>query len=350
MHTAHHICLILCVFLLDTSVYLKAYGEVFWLQLFTSMAWNWWVLKIANLQSCTKSVKNLHSLTHRMPVPYIWWSVLFIRDQKWSRHTLTLFSWGRGGSVCSYVWFQELHLKARHMPKSIFLHIFVPRLKLLNRLFQKKSTPYNGGLIFFTPPPPHPHICLVICVPLPRKHISLLNLPGRGTLSLGICVSLLGKHKTLMIILVIILPLPEIHIPPDMCSPTKDTHILSDMCSPAQKTHIPSGMCSSTKDTHILSDICFPTQETHIPSDMCTPSKETHNPIMCSPSWETRNPSVMCSPTRETCIPSDMGSPTQETHIPRDMFFSYPCLNNFVTDFATNLWFIENKRLFTWAN
>ena len=168
MHTAHHICLILCVFLLDTSVYLKAYGEVFWLQLFTSMAWNWWVLKIANLQSCTKSAKNFHSLTHRMPAPWIWWSMLFIRDQKWSRHILTLFSWGRGGSVCSYVWFQELHLKARHVPKSIFLHIFVPRLKLLDRLFQKKSTPSNGGLIFL-PPPPTPTYAWLYVFPYPES-------------------------------------------------------------------------------------------------------------------------------------------------------------------------------------
>ena len=116
MHTAHHIILFhsLCIFLLDTSVYLKAYGEVFWLQLFTSMAWNWWVLKIANLQSCTKSVKNLHSLTHRMPVPWIWWSMLFIGGQKWSGHTLTLFSWGRGEVfvvTCdfkSFIWKQDI--------------------------------------------------------------------------------------------------------------------------------------------------------------------------------------------------------------------------------------------------
>ena len=151
MHTAHHICLILCVFLLDTSIYLKAYGQVFWLQLFTSMAWNWWVLKIANLQSCAKSVNNLHSLTHRMPVPWIWWSTLFIGGQKWSSHTLTLFFWGRG-------------------------EVFVVTCD-------------------FFPPPPSPHICLVICVPLPRKHISLLNLLGRGTLSLGIWVPYSGNRK-----------------------------------------------------------------------------------------------------------------------------------------------------------
>ena len=105
MHTAHHICLILCVFLLDTSVYLKAYGEVFWLQLFTSMAWNWWVLKVANLQSrvksefCTLSPTECLSCgfgTAMSPALIPPWLMLFTGGQKWSSHTLTLFSWGKG--------------------------------------------------------------------------------------------------------------------------------------------------------------------------------------------------------------------------------------------------------------
>ena len=93
------------VFLLDTSIYLKAYGEVFWLQLFTSMAWNWWVLKVANLQSWVKSEFCTLSPTESlscgfgtaMSPPLIPpWLMLFTGGQKWSSHTLTLFSWGKG--------------------------------------------------------------------------------------------------------------------------------------------------------------------------------------------------------------------------------------------------------------
>ena len=204
MHPAHHICLIFCVFLLDTSIYLKAYGEVLWLQLFTSVAWNWWVLKITNLQSWTKSVKNYFctpspteclsrgfgtTMTPPLTPP---WSILFIGDQKWSRQTLTLFSCGKGEGFVVTSDFKSFILK-QDMANTIFLHIFAQDCSSLTGYARKNPHPHDAG------------------------------------------------HKI-------------------MCSSTKQTHLPSDMmCSPTHETHIPSDMCSSTKQTHFPSDMCYPT-------------------------------------------------------------------------------------------
>ena len=58
---------------------------------------------------------------------------------------------------------------------------------------------------------------------LPRKHISLV-----------ICVPLPGKHLSTW----------ETHIACDMFFPTQETHITSYMCSPTWETRIPCDMCS----------------------------------------------------------------------------------------------------------
>ena len=245
MHPAHHICLIFCVFLLDTSIYLKAYGEVFWLQLFTSMAWNWWVLKINNLQSWTKSVKNfalshpqnacpadLVLLTPPLTPP---WSVLFTGGQKWSSHTLTLFPWGKGKVFVVASDFKSFILE-QDMAKSIFINIFVQDCSSLMGYSRKNHTPMTEG----TPPPP---------TSFPPGIPKLLEL-------------------------------------------RQETHITSDMCSPSWETQIPSDMCSLTKETHITSDMCSPTQETHIPSDVpgkhislviCVPLPRKHISLVMYP-------------------------------------------------------------------
>ena len=216
MHPAHHICLIFCVFLLDTSIYLKAYGEVFWLQLFTSMAWNWWVLKINNLQSWTKSVKNfalshpqnacpadLVLLTPPLTPP---WSVLFTGGQKWSSHTLTLFPWGKGKVFVVASDFKSFILE-QDMAKSIFINIFVQDCSSLMGYSRKNHTPMTEG----TPPPPHLfHLEFQNYLSSDRKHISLV-----------ICVPLHGKHKSL----VICVPLPRKHISLVICVPLPRKHI-----------------------------------------------------------------------------------------------------------------------------
>ena len=196
MHPActSHLSHFFFVFLLDTSIYLKTYGEVFWLQLFTSMAWNWWVLKIANLQSWAKSVKNYFctpspteclsrgfgtTMTPPLTPP---WSMLFIGDQKWSSQTLTLFSCGKGEGFVVTSDFKSFILK-QDMANSIFLHIFAQDCSSLMGYSRKNPHPHDAGHIFFYLPPP-PHICLVICLPSTQ----------------------------------------ETHIPSDMSSPSKKTH------------------------------------------------------------------------------------------------------------------------------
>ena len=71
-------------------------------------------------------------------------------------------------------------------------------------------------------------ISLVICVPLPGKHISLLI--RVFDTSFDTCGGTLIRC--------------------DMCSPTPETHIPSDMSSPNWETHIPGDMCSPTSETH----------------------------------------------------------------------------------------------------
>ena len=132
------------------------------------MAWNWWVLKIANLQSWTKSVKNslhLHFLSHRTPIPQIWWcygpsplptllNVAQSRSEMIQPH-LSIFFFGKGGVfvVASYSDFKSFILK-QDMAKSVFLNIFVQDCSSLMGYSRKKN--------------PHPHS---------ERHIFLLLLP-----------------------------------------------------------------------------------------------------------------------------------------------------------------------------
>ena len=189
MHPAHHICLSFCVFLLDTFIYLKAYGEVFWLQLFTSMAWNWWVLKIANLQSwvksefCTLSPTECRScgfgtaMTPPLTPP---WSMLFTGCQKWFSHTLTLFSWGKGKVFVVASNFKSFILK-QDMAKSIFLNIFVQDCSCLMGYSRKNPHPHDGGDI--SPhPPPHPfHLKFKNCLSISSHGIRISKIKHHPT-------------------------------------------------------------------------------------------------------------------------------------------------------------------------
>ena len=146
-------------------------------------------------------------------------------------------------------------------------------------------------------PLPRKHISLVICVPLPRKHISLvISVPlPRKHIFLVIHVPLPGKQ----ISLVICVPLPwETHITRDMCFLGRGR----DMCFPGRGTcitwwymfptygaHISLGICVSWVGKHIslvICDMCSLTWERHIPS-VCVPYPGTLNSVMCSLVGET---------------------------------------------------------------
>ena len=98
-------------------------------------------------------------------------------------------------------------------------------------------------------------IYLLICIPLPWKHISLViyvPLPRKYIL-LVICVPLSGKHiimpcdmffptwetqisLVIVVFLVISVPPPEQHISIVICFfPTQETHIHSDMSCPTYR-------------------------------------------------------------------------------------------------------------------
>ena len=154
-----HLLIIFCVFLLGTSIYLKAYGEVFWLQLFTSMAWNWWVLKITNLQSWTKSVKNF-ALSHpqntcpmdlvlleHLPSPHPGQCCsMEVRNDPATPWPSTLFSWGKGEVFVVTSHFKSFILK-QDMAKSIFLHIFVQDCSSLIGYSRKNPPPIMQGIM-----------------------------------------------------------------------------------------------------------------------------------------------------------------------------------------------------------
>ena len=80
-------------------------------------------------------------------------------------------------------------------------------------------------------------ISLVICVPLPGKHISLVicvSLPGKH-ISPVKCVPLPGKH----ISLVIFVPLPGKHINLVICLPLPRKHKFVVICGPLPRKHNP---------------------------------------------------------------------------------------------------------------
>ena len=100
-------------------------------------------------------------------------------------------------------------------------------------------------------PLPRKHISLVICVPLPRKHISLvISVPlPRKHIFLVIHVPLPGKQ----ISLVICVPLPwETHITRDMCFLGRGR----DMCFPGRGTCITWWYMFPTYGAHISLGIC----------------------------------------------------------------------------------------------
>ena len=182
------------------------------------------------------------------------------------RAHLNIVFLGKGGSICSYVWFQELHLKARHMANSIFLHIFVQDWSSLIVYSRKNPPPTMEGsfqhkTLVICVPLPGKHISLVICVPLRRKHISLVicvPLP-RKHIYLVIFVSLLRKHISLVIwvplpgkheTLVVCVPLPGKHISLVLCVPLPQKHVSLVIWVPLPRKHIFLGICFSP--THVL--------------------------------------------------------------------------------------------------
>ena len=179
-------------------------------------------------------------------------NVVYWRSEMIRAHLNIVFL-GKGGSICSYVWFQELHLKARHMANSIFLHIFVQDWSSLIVYSRKNPPPTMEGsfqhkTLVICVPLPGKHISLVICVPLHRKHISLVicvPLP-RKHIYLVIFVSLLRKH----ISLVICVPLPGKHETLVLCVPLPQKHVSLVIWVPLPRKHIFLRICLSP--THVL--------------------------------------------------------------------------------------------------
>ena len=98
-------------------------------------------------------------------------------------------------------------------------------------------------------PLPRKHISLVICVPLPGKHISLVicvPLPWKH-ISLVICVSLPGKPVSLMI-----------------CVPSPGKHISLLLCVPPQGKQISLVICVPQPGKHVLLVIRVPLPRKHI--------------------------------------------------------------------------------------
>ena len=97
------------------------------------------------------------------------------------------------------------------------------------------AIPQTGKHIFW-----ETHILSQICVPIPRKHISLVICvpPRRKHILLVICAPLAGKYVSL----VICVSLPGKHIFPVTCA-NRETNIRRDMCCLTQETHISCDRC-----------------------------------------------------------------------------------------------------------